>query len=260
MIADQKEQLRRKRISITLTGRIKTSETRRELSLAHKGKRLSAAHRRKISLAHLGLHSGHRHPLYGTHRSEETRRKISTARKGKLKGKLNPAKSPEVRAKISLAKKGKPNGRSGKHHTRDTIRKISKAHEGLSHTPETKEKLRRIAVERRFPTKNTRPELKLQKGLVRHGIPFYVDVPVEGIARADIVLANSPLAESRIAIFVDGCYWHGCRWHFGKSNEKKREKDRTITRQLKNAGWQVHRFWEHQIKDDVEGCIERLGG
>ena len=61
----------------------------------------------------------------------------------------------------------------------------------------------------------------------------------------------------RVALFVDGCFWHGCPWHGTKpaSNKvfwreklaKNRARDRLVTRTLRKAGWRVVRVWEHTL-------------
>lgn len=62
----------------------------------------------------------------------------------------------------------------------------------------------------------------------------------------------------RIAVFIDGCFWHGCPNHcrMPSSNvdywhnkiEKNKKRDKKITKNLKMKGWQVIRVWEHEIK------------
>jgi DNA mismatch endonuclease (patch repair protein) len=62
----------------------------------------------------------------------------------------------------------------------------------------------------------------------------------------------------RIAIFVDGCFWHGCRLHgrIPKSNQEfwrrkifmNQKRDREVSRQLRKAGWNVIRLWEHELR------------
>jgi len=68
------------------------------------------------------------------------------------------------------------------------------------------------------------------------------------------------------AVFVDGCFWHGCRQHcrIPKDNADywtdkitgNKQRDRTITKLLRQSGWQVLRIWEHDI-DNQKG-IKRL--
>jgi len=63
--------------------------------------------------------------------------------------------------------------------------------------------------------------------------------------------------KSRVAVFVDGCFWHGCRKHcrMPSSNREYWEekiggnirRDSIVTRKLRAAGWSVIRFWEHDL-------------
>ena len=64
--------------------------------------------------------------------------------------------------------------------------------------------------------------------------------------------------KARLAIFVDGCFWHGCPWHYRRptSNQKfwdtkftmNRKRDRRVNRELRDNGWQVMRIWQHQLE------------
>jgi DNA mismatch endonuclease, patch repair protein len=61
----------------------------------------------------------------------------------------------------------------------------------------------------------------------------------------------------RLAVFVDGCFWHGCPLHATKPKqnaefwrekiEANRARDRLVTRRLRVAGWRVLRLWEHEL-------------
>jgi len=63
----------------------------------------------------------------------------------------------------------------------------------------------------------------------------------------------------RLAVFVDGCFWHGCRWHCRMPQDNRQywqakisrnaARDRAITRLLRQRGWCVIRFWQHSLKD-----------
>ncbi len=63
----------------------------------------------------------------------------------------------------------------------------------------------------------------------------------------------------RVAVFVDGCFWHGCPrcYRRPKSNQKfwnekarkNRARDRHVTRELSTQGWKVIRVWEHQLRN-----------
>lgn len=67
----------------------------------------------------------------------------------------------------------------------------------------------------------------------------------------------------RLAVFVDGCYWHGCPKHYRrpKSNRafwdakiaRNRQRDREVNRMLKNRGWRVLRIWQHALTRKQEG-------
>ena len=74
--------------------------------------------------------------------------------------------------------------------------------------------------------------------------------------------------KERVAVFVDGCFWHGCKkcgfvatsnvdyWTPKISATKKR--DLTNARLLRSAGWNVVRFWEHELKASPSRCIGKL--
>jgi len=64
---------------------------------------------------------------------------------------------------------------------------------------------------------------------------------------------------SRLAVFVDGCFWHGCRWHcrMPKSRTdfwipkiaRNKKRDREVNMLLRERGWRIFRIWEHSLKD-----------
>lgn len=74
----------------------------------------------------------------------------------------------------------------------------------------------------------------------------------------------------RLAVFVDGCYWHGCPGHSptefrGPNASRWREKidtnrarDRRNISMLEDVGWRVLRVWECEVKQDLEGCADRV--
>lgn len=108
---------------------------------------------------------------------------------------------------------------------------------------------KRMKVTRR---RDTKPELLLRAELDRRGLRYAVDHAVDGNRRrADIVFKGA-----RVAVYVDGCFWHGCPSHgtTPKSNgeawmEKlaaNRARDADTDARLKQAGWTVMRFWEHE--------------
>ncbi|MFI1464545.1 very short patch repair endonuclease [Nocardia carnea] len=100
---------------------------------------------------------------------------------------------------------------------------------------------------------HTAPELALRRELHRRGIRYFVDrAPIRGQRRrADLVFPRR-----RVAVYVDGCFWHRCPVHATdpKNNadwwaEKLAgnvARDRATDAALVAAGWQVVRIWEHE--------------
>ncbi|HUT34254.1 MAG TPA: very short patch repair endonuclease [Planctomycetota bacterium] len=74
--------------------------------------------------------------------------------------------------------------------------------------------------------------------------------------------------KQRLAVFVDGCFWHNCpkHGHIPKSNrkywrkklERNQERDRAANRELRRKGWRVLRLWEHAAKVSPIACAGRV--
>lgn len=72
--------------------------------------------------------------------------------------------------------------------------------------------------------------------------------------------------DRRIAVFVDGCFWHGCPEHAVKPRTRaafwrrklatNRERDRRVNRELRRAGWRVLRIWEHELTQKREARLK----
>ena len=68
--------------------------------------------------------------------------------------------------------------------------------------------------------------------------------------------------KQRLAVFVDGCFWHGCRWHCRMPKSRKdfwtpkiarnKARDRKVGRLLRKRRWRVVRFWEHSLSQPIE--------
>ncbi|MFJ4877902.1 very short patch repair endonuclease [Streptomyces sp. NPDC088745] len=105
-------------------------------------------------------------------------------------------------------------------------------------------------------SRDTTPELLVRRLLHAQGLRYRVSAkPLPGLRRtADLVFR--PV---RVAVFIDGCYWHGCPEHYvpPKSNSgywsgkvaRNRSRDADTNAQLTEAGWLVLRFWEHEPAD-----------
>ncbi len=112
--------------------------------------------------------------------------------------------------------------------------------------------------------RDTKPELAIRALLHAAGLRYRVDfAPLGGRRRADIVFTRA-----KIAVFVDGCFWHGCPLHatLPKHNsnywvpklQRNIDRDRDTDEQLRSAGWTVFRCWEHESPTEVADRIKRL--
>lgn len=119
---------------------------------------------------------------------------------------------------------------------------------------------RRMQVTRQ---KDTPGELALRRELHRRGLRYRVDrAVVPGTRRRpDVVFPRE-----RVAVFLDGCFWHNCPEHGTqpKANSKwwrdkiaaNEQRDRDTDRRLREAGWVVIRAWEHEDPVDVADRAE----
>ncbi|MFG1701317.1 very short patch repair endonuclease [Nonomuraea sp. NPDC049309] len=101
--------------------------------------------------------------------------------------------------------------------------------------------------------RNTGPELALRRAVHALGLRYRVSVrPLPAIRRtADLVFTKA-----KVAVFMDGCFWHGCPEHHTKAAtnaeywaekvRRNRERDAETDRLLREAGWTVVRIWEHE--------------
>ncbi|MFI7125727.1 very short patch repair endonuclease [Nonomuraea sp. NPDC050153] len=101
--------------------------------------------------------------------------------------------------------------------------------------------------------RDTRPELALRRAVHALGLRYRVCVrPLPAVRRtADLVFTKA-----KVAVFMDGCFWHGCPDHHTKSAtnaaywadkvRRNRERDAETDQLLAEAGWTVVRIWEHE--------------
>lgn len=107
---------------------------------------------------------------------------------------------------------------------------------------------------RRQRRRDTAAEISLRSALWRRGLRFRVDFPVIGRRRVDVAFPRQ-----RVAVFVDGCFWHRCPLHgtIPRANrdwwleklEANAERDRGTNVELEACGWLVIRVWEHEAPD-----------
>ena len=119
----------------------------------------------------------------------------------------------------------------------------------------------RSRLMRRVRTRDTAPELALRHALWAIGVRGWrlhaKDVP----GRPDLVFRRV-----RVAVFVDGAFWHGHPDHYrGQSGpfwdakiERNRARDESVGEALAAAGWKVVRLWDFEVAKDPLGCAERV--
>ncbi|MFJ7286697.1 DNA mismatch endonuclease Vsr [Curtobacterium sp. NPDC098951] len=115
----------------------------------------------------------------------------------------------------------------------------------------------------RFGRRDTAPELSLRRELHRRGRRFFVDrrVSARCLVRPDLVFPRA-----RIAVFVDGCFWHYCEEHahLPKANAElwrrkllaNRQRDAANSAVLRSEGWRVVRVWEHEDPSEAADSID----
>jgi len=198
-----------------------TSELVRKIAEKRKGQKRTPEQRKKMSVSHIGLQSLSKHPLWGKHHSEATKQKMSKMKIGSNHPNFGKRLSSETRKKISVARQ--------------------------------KQKL---------PFKDAKStEIPLQKLLKKTGISFETQKNLQG--QPDIFI------KPNICIFADGDYFHGWKYIQGEDFsrfkifnnnffEKRIKNDENNTRILTEDGYNVLRFWEHEIKENPEKCLQEI--
>ncbi|TFV82802.1 very short patch repair endonuclease [Blastococcus sp. CT_GayMR20] len=117
--------------------------------------------------------------------------------------------------------------------------------------------------------RDTAPEVAVRREAHRRGLRYVVDSALPGLPRrrADMVFTRQ-----RIAVFIDGCFWHSCpvhattpaanrEWWVAKL-ARNEARDRNTDEHLERLGWRVLRFWEHEdpiaVVDVIEGAVRRV--
>ncbi len=112
--------------------------------------------------------------------------------------------------------------------------------------------------------KNTKPELAFRKALWAAGYRYRIDSR-KLIGRPDIVLNKY-----KTVVFIDGEFWHGHNWEERKLKiktnkdfwiakiERNMQRDHEVNAELKRIGIKVFRFWENEIKKELERCVQEV--
>jgi DNA mismatch endonuclease (patch repair protein) len=117
---------------------------------------------------------------------------------------------------------------------------------------------------RRVAGRNTATELRLRRALWSRGFGGYRLHRSDLVGRPDLAFGRA-----KLAVFVDGCFWHGCKrcYRRPKSNRaywdakvtRNRDRDRRQRRALRNMGWRVLRVWEHELRPEwLNATVDRV--
>jgi DNA mismatch endonuclease (patch repair protein) len=245
--------------------RMWSDKSRKKMSMAHKGSAFFGHNRglcRKCGKFHASFH-GHNYGdicrkcgeihispigMLDKHHSEKSKCMMSEKMKGRTLSESHKQKIREHHI-----------GFLGRSHTKETKLKIGESNRKRVWKEESKlkmskskmrenlsEKTLRKMSEARFHVtayfKDTSIEVKLQVGLVDADVFFLVHYPIFG--QPDVFVPP------KIAIFADGDYWHTRAGAF--------EKDAKVNEVLRSQGYAVLRFWEHEINNDLKGCINKI--
>jgi DNA mismatch endonuclease, patch repair protein len=109
--------------------------------------------------------------------------------------------------------------------------------------------------------RDTKPELALRKAVFRLGLRYRVTNRMPG--RPDMIFPRE-----RVAVFVDGCFWHRCPEHgvaprsnadfWERKLRRNVERDAEVAALLEQKGWTLLRYWEHQVRSDLLTIAARV--
>jgi DNA mismatch endonuclease (patch repair protein) len=113
-------------------------------------------------------------------------------------------------------------------------------------------------------SKNSIPELMLRKVLWARGVRYRIHVKSLS-GKPDLVMRKF-----KLVIFIDGGFWHGYHWEFKKERlktnrafwipkiERNMQRDFFNNKVLREAGYTVMRFWDHEVKNNLERCVNQV--
>lgn len=114
----------------------------------------------------------------------------------------------------------------------------------------------------RIKGRDTTPERTLREALWAAGLRYRLHFRTPG-GRADIAVPGQ-----RLAVFIDGCFWHGCPEHYVRPRSRNDfwdkklaeniARDRRQTLKLESAGWSICRIWEHEVIEAVDAAARRI--
>ena len=113
----------------------------------------------------------------------------------------------------------------------------------------------------RVRTRDTAPEVELRRALWASGIRGWRLHPRKVFGKPDLAWLGR-----RVAVFVDGAFWHGHPdYYWGQSGkfwdekiERNRRRDERVTNELKDEGWTVLRFWDFEVERSTDECVSTI--
>ena len=108
--------------------------------------------------------------------------------------------------------------------------------------------------------KDTSIEIILRRALFKRGVRYRKNV------KSILGTPDIAIKKYRLLVFCDGDFWHGKDFHRVKTHEyywnekikRNRERDLEYTIRLRDDGWTVLRFWESDIRKDLDGCVQQI--
>ena len=127
--------------------------------------------------------------------------------------------------------------------------------------PDDRSSAQRSETMRRVKSRDTSCEFALRRALHARGLRYSLRRRLPG--SPDIVFTRA-----RVAVFVDGCFWHGCPQHCRRPTgnaaywrakiARNMERDRRVAAELETLGWRVVRVWEHEVRKGAERSAARI--
>jgi DNA mismatch endonuclease (patch repair protein) len=119
----------------------------------------------------------------------------------------------------------------------------------------------RSATMSRIRSRDTNIEMRIRRRLHRRGHRYRVHAKW---------LPGSPdvvFTRWRVAVFIDGDFWHGYRFHEWQGKlapqwrdkiSRNRQRDRVRREELRSRGWNIVQMWEHEVKENVDACVQSV--
>lgn len=209
---------------------------------------------------------GKNHPNYGKHwkikdiskyKGNENARRENWSEEvlERRKERLGPTtgKSWKISEEKRIKMKGRQNAK-GSHRSEEFKKNAQKTQIERYKNPEERKRLSEWQIE--HPNKkfsNTLIERKITEELTKRNIYYQQNIGLCKIANVDFYLP-----EYNTVIECDGCYYHNCLIHYPEYHKEVRIRDCQKTKLFLSRGFNIYRFWGHEINESVEKCINKI--